>query len=60
MRNDWKPRFKCTFKVLEINNHYEISEIWFAAKTRAAARKQARRYLKANYENRFEIISMSY
>lgn len=31
MRNDWKPRFKCTFKV---------------PMTREAARRQARKYLK--------------
>lgn len=60
MRNDWKPRFKCTFKVLERNNQYEINTMWFAATSREAARKQARKYLKENYGDRFEIISMSY
>nr|DAQ72335.1 MAG TPA: hypothetical protein [Microviridae sp.] len=56
----WKRNFKCTFKVLKINNQYEIREIWFIATTREAAKKQARRYLKANYGDGFEIISMSY
>ena len=60
MRNDWKPRFKCTFKVLMKNNQYEISSMWFAASSREAARKQARKYLKKTYENGFEIIAMSY
>lgn len=46
MKNNWKPRFKCTFKTFYANNHYEISSQWFAATTRKAARKQARRYLK--------------
>lgn len=60
MKNDWKPRFKCTFKVLMINNRYEINTMWFAATTRDAARKQAKRYLKKTYEDGFEILSMSY
>ena len=60
MKNDWKPRFRCTFKVLMINNQYEISTMWFAATTREAARKQARKYLKETYGNGFEILSMSY
>ena len=60
MRNDWKPRFKCTFKVFYANNHYEISSMWFAATTREAARKKARKYLKKTYENGFEIISINY
>ena len=60
MRNDWKPRFKCTFKVLTTNGQYEISTMWFAATTRDAAKKQARKYLKKTYDNSFEILSMSY
>ena len=60
MKNDWKPRFKCTFKVFTINNHYEINAIWFAATTRNAARQQARKYLKKTYENGFKIISINY
>lgn len=60
MRNDWKPKFKCTFKILKINNQYEINTMWFAATTREAARKQARKYLKETYENGFEILSISY
>ena len=59
MKNDWKPRFRRTFKVL-INNQCEISTMWFAATTRDAAKKQARKYLKENYGNSFEILSMSY
>lgn len=60
MRNDWKPRFKCTFKLFYRNNQYEIDSMWFAATTREAARRQARKYLKKTYGNNFEIISMSY
>lgn len=60
MRNDWKPRFRCTFKVLKENNQYEISTMWFVATSREAARRQARKYLKENYGDRFEIVSMSY
>jgi len=60
MKNDLKQRFKCTFKVFYANNHYEINSMWFAATTREAARKQARKYLKKTYENSFEIISISY
>ena len=60
MRNNWKPRFKCTFKVLKINNQYEINTMWFVATTREAARRQARRYLKKHYEDGFEIISINY
>lgn len=60
MRNDWKPRFKCTFKLFYGNNQHEINSMWFAATTREAARKQARKYLKKTYGNSFEIISISY
>lgn len=60
MKNDWKPKFKCTFKVLMINKRYEINTMWFAATTREAAKKQARKYLKKTYGNGFEILSMSY
>lgn len=60
MKNDWKTRFKCTFKILMTNNQYEINSMWFAATTREAARKQARKYLKETYGNNFKIISMSY
>lgn len=60
MENNQKRSFKCTFKVFKINNQYEIREIWFAATSREAARRRARKYLKANYEDGFEIISMSY
>jgi hypothetical protein len=42
------------------NEHHEICTMWFAAKTREAARKQARRYLKKTYEDNFKIISISY
>lgn len=60
MKNDWKPTFRCTFKVLYPNNHYDICVTWFRATTREAARKQAKRYLKENYENNFKILSISY
>ena len=60
MKNDWKPRFKCTFRVYLTNEHHEIYEMWFAATNRENARRQARKYLKKNYENSFKIISMSY
>ena len=60
MKNDWKPRFKCTFKVFYKDDHYTIGATWFAATTREAARKQAKKYLKENYGNSFEILSMSY
>ena len=60
MRNDWKPRFKCTFKLFYTNNHYEIYSMWFVATSREAARKQAKKYLKETYKNEFEIISISY
>ena len=59
MRNDWKPRFKCTFKV-SIKEYREIYTMWFAATTREAARRRARKYLKKTYGNNFEIISMGY
>lgn len=60
MRNDWKPAFKCTFKVYTTNEHYEICTMWFTAASREAAKKQARKYLKENYGNDFKILSMSY
>ena len=60
MRNDWKPSFKCTFKVCMTNGRHEICTMWFAATTREAARKQARKYLEKTYENNFKIISISY
>lgn len=50
MRNDWKPRFKCTFKVSMTKDYHEIYTMWFAATTREAARKQARKYLKKTTE----------
>ena len=59
-RNNWKPAFKCTFKVLYPNNHYDICTTWFIAINRVAARKQAKKYLKENYGNNFKIISISY
>lgn len=59
MRNDWKPRFKCIFKLFYENNQYEIDSMWFAATTREAARRQARKYLKETYFNKFEIISIN-
>nr|DAO42394.1 MAG TPA: hypothetical protein [Microviridae sp.] len=59
MRNDWKPRFKCTFKLFYVNNQYEIDWMWVIATTREAARRQARKYLKETYINKFEIISIS-
>lgn len=40
--------------------HHEICSMWFAATTREAARRQARKYLKKTYGNNFEIIAMSY
>ena len=60
MKNDWKPRFKCTFKVLMTNEHYEICTMWFNAVTREGVRKQARRHLKKTYGDNFKIISISY
>lgn len=60
MRNDWKPKFKCTFKVTMTKESHEIYTMWFAATTREAARRQVRKYLKKTYGNNFEIISMSY
>ena len=60
MINDWKPRFKCTFKVYYKDEHYAIGTTWFAATTREAARKQAKKYLKENYGNSFEILSMDH
>lgn len=60
MRNDWKPKFRCTFKVYITKEYREIYTMWFAATTRDAARRQARRYLKKTYGNNFEIISISY
>lgn len=60
MKNDWKPRFKCTFKVYMTNEHHEIYTMWFAATTREAARKQAKRYLKKTYGDNSKIISISY
>ena len=42
MRNDWKPRFKCTFKVFYKDDHYTIGATWFAATSREAAKKQAK------------------
>lgn len=60
MKSDWKPRFKCTFKVFYKNGHYAIGATWFTATTREAARKQAKKYLKESYGNSFEIISISY
>lgn len=60
MRNDWKPRFKCTFKVTYTENHHEIYSMWFVATTREAARKKAKKYFKETYINKVEIISMSY
>lgn len=60
MKNELKPRFRCTFKVFHPNNRYDICVTWFWATSREAARKQARRFLKENYGNSFEILSMSY
>ena len=34
--------------------------MWFVATSREDARRQARKYLKENYGDGFEIISMSY
>jgi len=59
MRNDWKPRFKCTFKLFYADGRYDIDSMWFAATSREAARRQARKYLKETYYS-FEIISISY
>ena len=42
MRDDWKPTFKCTFKVLYPNNHYDIYEVWYRSTTREAARKKSK------------------
>ena len=60
MKNDWKPRFKCTFRVHMTNEHHEICTMWFAATTREAAKKQAKRYLKKTYGDNFKIISINY
>lgn len=46
MKNDLKPRFRCTFKVPMTKEYHEIYTMWFAATTREAARRQARKYLK--------------
>lgn len=40
MKNNQKRSFKCTFKVLKINNQYEIREIWFTATTREGAKNE--------------------
>lgn len=58
MENDLKPRFRCTFKVPMTKEYREIYTMWFAATTKEAARRQARKYLKENYGNSFEIISL--
>lgn len=60
MENNQKPRFRCTFKVPMTKEYREIYTMWFAATTREAARRQARKYLKKTYGNSFEIISMSH
>ena len=60
MKKDLKPRFKCTFKVYYKDDHYTIGTTCFAATSREAARKQAKKYLKENYRNSFEIISINY
>lgn len=60
MKNDWKPKFRCTFKVYMPNEHHGINAMWFTAKTREAARKQARRYLKKTYGDNFKIVSINY
>lgn len=60
MRDNWNPAFKCTFKVLYPNNHYDICTTWFTAVNREAARRQAKKYLKENYGNNFKILSISY
>ena len=60
MRNDLKPKFKCTFKVPMTKEYREIYTMWFAATTKEAARRQAKKYLKKTYGNNFEIISMSH
>lgn len=60
MKNDLKPRFRCTFKVPMTKEYREIYTMWFTATNRDAARRQARKYLKENYGNNFEIISISY
>ena len=60
MRDNWNPAFKCTFKVLYPNNHYDICTTWFTAINRVTARRQAKKYLKENYGNNFKILSISY
>ena len=58
MRNDWKPRFKCTFKVPMTKEYREIYTMQFTATTKEAARRKIRKYLKETYGNSFEIISI--
>lgn len=58
MKNDLKPKFRCTFKVPMTKEYREIYTMWIAATTKEAARRQARKYLKENYGNSFEIISL--
>lgn len=58
MRSNQKPMFKCTFKVPMTKEYREIYTMWFAATTKEAARRQARKYLKRTYGNSFEIISI--
>lgn len=58
MRNDWKPKFKCTFKVPMTKEYREIYTMQFAATTKEAAKRQIRKYLKENYGNNYEIISI--
>lgn len=60
MKNNLKPKFRCTFKVFMTSKYREIHAMWFAATTKEAARKQARKYLKETYGNNFEILSISY
>ena len=60
MKNYLKPKFRCTFKVPMTKEYREIYTMLFAATTREAARRQARKYLKKTYGNSFEIISISY
>lgn len=60
MKNDLKPKFRCTFKVPMTSEYREIYAMWFTATTREAARRKARKYLKETYGSSFEILSISY
>lgn len=57
-RNDWKPRFRVTFRFDLINGHYDIDSMYFLATSESAARRQAHRYLKSLYGCAYKILSI--